>query len=243
MTRANSPTGRTQSRDRQGKDVVPQLSTGWDGTLPNPLSHNEREAPDGVSPLIAIFSAVFPSEADQFSRIARLNAARRRPFWRSGFAPFASRSPRANACACHCFLAIGCPEPGGGGGGERPAFRSGGHPRGAAEPPRFGLGNRELPTVRKGRPGSFSSRGGAGNAVPSSNDLGNYELHRALRLPTKQVRKWSENLGGCFWLRRDRAQKRGSKRGEGSLPEIRWVRAIEAKRRAAELGAHELLPT
>lgn len=89
----------------------------------------------------------------------------------------------------------------------------------------------------------FFGRGGAGDVEPTSNDLGNYELHRALRLPTKHVRKWSENRGGLFWLGRDRAQKRGSKRGEGSLPEIRWVRAIEPRRRAAELGAHELLPT
>ena len=185
-----------------------------------------------LSPMPGEFSAK-PSERD----------AERGPTRASFECSKGPRNTRANACVRHCFLAISCPEPGGGGGGERPAFRSGGHPRGAAEPPRFGLGNRELPTVRKGRPGSFSSRGGACNAVPSSNDLENYEFHRAVRLPTKQVRKWSENLGGCFWLRRDRAQKRGSKRGEGSLPEIRWVRAIEAKRRAAELGAHELLPT
>lgn len=152
-------------------------------------------------------------------------------------------SRRTNDRAGLCFLVISFPEPGGGGGGERPAFWSGGHPRGAAEPPCFDLGNYDFPCEHFAHSDLFFSRGGADNAAASWNDLGNYELHRALRLPTEQVRKWGENRGGCFWLGRDRAQKRGSKRGEGSLPEIRWVRAIEPKRRAGELGAHEILPT
>lgn len=77
---------------------------------------------------------------------------------------------------------------------------------GAGQPPRRSRAaalrrwDLRFPCRKNGRPGSFSNRGAADNAAPSWNDLGNYELHRVLRLPTKHVRKWSKNRGGCFGL-------------------------------------------